>query len=645
LRFVIAQDRRLPIRIAFSFVSNKMPSNLNDPTRRFRSFAICLVLLLLIGAAARAEERATALERVSADLRLLASDECEGRGPGTAGRQKAAEYIRDEFARMGLRSGVDDGSYLQPFQMPLDTEVVPGETRLVLQGSDGQPWPLELGKDFQSLAAGGGGKASAPIVFAGYGISAPTWKYDDYAGLDVQGKIVLVIRHEPQQNDDGSVFQGKKTTTHAYVRTKLQAAKKQNAAAVLFVNDPFSTRQSEQDQLTAASGFGTSSLGIPFAHVTQAAVDRMLSQSPLKTGDGRTLTDLASVEAEIDRTGQPVSQSLDGWTAELQCAFRVVQADLANVIGVLDGDGPLAQETIVFGAHYDHLGFGGFGSRRPNERAIHYGADDNASGTAAIIELARRFAARPNRPARRLVFIAFDAEERGLIGSKHYLEQPCFPLADTIAMLNYDMVGRMNDNELTAMGTGTGAEFPALLDQTAEVCGLKLKKTPRVMASGDHFHFYQRGVPALHFFTGLHDDYHTPEDTFDKIKLDGMMQTIDFSERFVDALLAMSERPRLVKTEAKSPGGRGVAYLGITPDYAGNAEGLRVAAVASGSPAEKGGLKVGDIITHFAQNPVADLPALTAGLRANKPGEVVKLTVQRDGEAVTCQVTLGSAPQ
>ena len=622
-----------------------MLTRLFDSIRLWGFCGACLALLLVLGrASALAEERATSLARMSADLGHLASDELEGRGPGTAGRQKAAEYIRDQFIGMGLKSGVDDGSYLQPFQMPLNTEIIPDETRLVLTGADGQQVPLELGNDFQALAVGGAGAANAEIVFAGYGISAPDWKYDDYAGLDVKGKIVLVLRNEPQQDDDASVFQGKKTTTHAYIRTKLQLAKKQGAAAVLLVNDPFSVKQAKADQLNAPSGFGTDGLGIPFAHVTQATVAKMLGQSPLKTADGRALSDLGAVEAEIDRTLQPLSQTLAAWKADVQSSFRKVQAELANVIGVLDGHGPLAEETIVLGAHYDHLGFGGFGSRRPNERAIHAGADDNASGTAAIIELARRFATRPERPARRLVFIAFDAEERGLIGSKHYLDHPSFPLANTVAMLNYDMVGRMKNNELTVMGTGTGAEFTALLDRVSESIGVVLKKTPRVMASGDHFHFFQRDVPALHFFTGLHDDYHTPEDTFDKINLDGVLQTIDFSEQFLDAVLGLEARPRLVKTEAKSSAGRGMAYLGITPDYSSDADGLRVVSVAAGSPAEKGGLRAGDVITHFGDNPVADLPALSAGLRGNKPGDVVKITVQRDGQSVSCAVTLGSSP-
>ncbi|MCH5372335.1 MAG: aminopeptidase, partial [Planctomycetes bacterium] len=203
-------------------------------------------------------------------------------------------------------------------------------------------------------------------MFAGYGISASEPRYDDYAGLDVKGKILLILRQEPQQDNPDSVFQGKKTTPYAYIRTKLQVAKKQGAAAVLLVNAPFNTRQAGKDELTSPSGFGTGGAGIPFAHLTQATVDKILGQTPLKTADQRELTDIAAVEAEIDRTGKPVSMPVTGWTAQLQCTFQTIQADVANVIGVLEGQGPRAEETIVLGAHYDHLGFGGYGSRRPS---------------------------------------------------------------------------------------------------------------------------------------------------------------------------------------------------------------------------------------------------------------------------------------
>jgi hypothetical protein len=614
-------------------------------TGSIQRFGLSVFLCLVVtGTNVLAEEGASALARVSADLSYLASEDLEGRGPGTQGRQLAAEYIRDEFQRLGLKSGVEDGSYFQSFEIPLDTEVISDQTRLVLHSPDEQALSLELGKDFQALAVGGTGGAQASVVFAGYGISAPNLQYDDYADVDVEGKIVLVIRREPQQDDEASVFDGKRTTTHSLIRTKLDVAKRQKAAGVLFVNDPFSVQQDEKDQLTNPTGFGTNSAEIPFAHVSQAWVNQILQQTPIQTADGRSFSDLAEIEAEIDRTGTPISQALAGWSADMQTAFEVQQVSLANVIGVLEGAGPLAGETIVLGAHYDHLGFGGYGSRQPNERAVHYGADDNASGTVAIIELARRYAALPDPPVRRLVFIAFDGEERGLLGSRHYVNQPSFPLSDTIAMLNYDMVGRMRDGVLTAMGSGSAVEFAELLDQAAESSGVEVKQSPRMMGASDHYPFFERDIPVLHFFTGVHPDYHTPEDTFDRINMDGVLQTIDVSERLLAAIMETPERLSFVKTQPKPRSGRGVAYLGITPDYAGQEEGLRVDSVADDSPAQKGGLQAGDVITHFGGNPIEDISALNAGLRENRAGDTVEITVQRDGQAVSCSVILGEAP-
>ncbi|MCH7729690.1 MAG: M20/M25/M40 family metallo-hydrolase, partial [Planctomycetes bacterium] len=417
-----------------------------------------LVVVLFSPAIAEAANRADAISRVGEDIRYLASDELEGRGPATEGLEKAAEHITKRFKQLKLTSGAKDGSYRQPFEIAIDTKVVEAKTMLVLSGPNNQTITLELGKDFQPLATGAAGNAKAEVVFAGYGISAPKLKYDDYKDADVAGKIVLLIRREPQQDDPKSVFNGKKVTTHSYIRTKLLAAKKQKAAAVLLVNDPFSTKQKKKDQLTTPAGFGTNPLGVPFAHVSQAIVNKLLESSPIRAGDGAQLKSVATIEEKIDDALVPMTQSLTGWTAEFKCSFEKVKATVSNVVGVLEGEGPLANETIVIGAHYDHLGYGPFGSRRPNERAIHNGADDNATGTAAIMEIARRFAERDEKPARRMVFIAFSAEERGLIGSNYYLANPLFPLKDTVAMINFDMVGRLGDKGLSVGGVKTAKE-------------------------------------------------------------------------------------------------------------------------------------------------------------------------------------------
>jgi hypothetical protein len=607
------------------------------------SLALCVFIATAIPTPAPAADHFAAANRVADDIRYLASDELEGRGPGTEGLQKAADYIRDRFGGLGLSGVGTDGSHLRPFEMAVDTRVVVPQTSLVLRGPDGQQIDLALGKDYQPLATGGSGAAKAPIMFAGYGISAAEHRYDDYRDADVKGKVVLIIRREPQQDDPRSVFKGKQVTAHAYIRTKLQTAKKNGAAAVLMVNDPLTTNARKKDELAPPNGFGTGNMGVPFAHLTQTVVNRILAGSPV-TVEQQKLSSVQDVSDRIDETLAPLTQPIEGWTAELRFKFEKVKARVSNVLGVIEGEGPRANETIVIGAHYDHLGYGPFGSRRPNERAIHNGADDNASGTAAIMELARRFAQRDQKPARRLIFVGFTAEERGIVGSNYYLEHPPFPLENTVAMLNFDMIGNLRKEGLLLGGVRTGRDFGLLVDKVIADGGLKVK-TSGPMGGSDHLGFHRKGIPVLFFFTGLTDLYHTPDDDFETLNVEGVVQTIDFAERLLDAMLQMPQRPQFVKA-SRTAGPRGpMAYLGIVPDYAGGTEGgLRVTDVNADSPASKGGLRTGDVIIKFAEFEVRDIQGLAAGLRKYKSGQQVEILVRREDDTRTLNVMLGEPP-
>ena len=602
--------------------------------------ALSGICALLTGPLTAADNNnAAVVERVGGDIQYLASEELQGRAPGSDGLQKAADYMRDAFKEAGLTSGVEDGSFYQPFQVSLETRLVKEQTVLVLHGPDGKTLKLALGKDYQALAIGGSGKAKAEIVFAGYGISAPDLKYDDFKEADVAGKVLLVIRREPQQGNEKSAFDGKNTTPFSYIRTKVRQAREQKAAAVLFVNDPHTTK-GKKDELVPATGFG-SGKGLPFAHLTQKLVNELLAVTPVMADDDTELKTVEAIEKQIDEHYQPLTQALAGWSAEFDFPFEEIRADVANVIGVIEGEGPLANETVLIGAHYDHLGYGPFGSRRPNPKALHPGADDNATGTAAVVELARRFATRDKKPARRMVFMGFSAEERGLIGSNHYVNAPIFPLQDTVAMINFDMIGRLRKDKLIINGGRSGKEFPALLDQANKNEALQLDKGGTLMG-GDHFGFYQKGIPAVHFFTGLTPDYHTPDDKFENINVPGVVKTIDFCEQFLNAVVAMPTRAEYVKV-ARAPrgAGGGMAYLGVTPDYSSSVDGLKVTGVNDDSPAAKGGLQAGDIITRIGKIPVADIQGLADGLRANKPGVTVEIDVKRGDKKKTLKVTLG----
>lgn len=297
----------------------------------------------------------------------------------------------------------------------------------------------------------------------------------------------------------------------------------------------------------------------------------------------------------------------------------------------------------MLGAHYDHIGRGEFGSRKPDGHEIHNGADDNATGTAVVMELARRMTQRGQTPARRLVFIAFSGEEKGLVGSRFFVDHSLFPLADTVAMLNFDMIGRLRNDELTVFGARSAEEFDAFLDRAGGKAALKLKKDDRTLAMGDHFPFFQRGIPALHLFTGLTNEYHTPEDDFVTINVPGVGRTADFAEDFVNCLLALPERPKFVTGGGGRPASGDIAYLGITPDTAAGGEGLRISDVAANSPAAQGGLKPGDVILRFDDSAIADLRSLLDGLRRRKPGDIVTIEVRREQQSVTCTLTLGRA--
>ena len=286
--------------------------------------SIGIVWLLVLGFSSAVAEDEPVLSRVTEDIRILSSDEMEGRGPGTRGLEKAGDYIRDEFRQLGLKSGASDDSYRQPFQVSLDFKPVPGKTSLTLRGPEGQAWQLEAGRDFQALAAGGSGKAQAPLVFAGYGISAPSLGYDDFEGLDVEGKVLLVLRQEPQQGDPNSKFDGKNITKHSYINTKLQQAKEHKAAAVLLVNAPFSTSAEGGDQLSAPNAFGSKAEGVPFAQVSQAVVDKLLAAAPLQAPSDAKLTNVVEAEKQIDSQLRPVSQPLGRLVGGLGDDLRAV---------------------------------------------------------------------------------------------------------------------------------------------------------------------------------------------------------------------------------------------------------------------------------------------------------------------------------
>ncbi len=573
-----------------------------------------------------ANESAAALKRVTHDIEYMASDEMGGRKPGTPGIKLCEEFLVEEYKKAGLKP-LEDGTYFQELEVGGTRKVLADASKLVFTGPNDQSIELEFGKDYQQLLGLRKFDLNAEVVFVGYGISAAEdHNYDDYADVDVEGKIVVLIRREPQNTDPESVFDGEDLSRHASGRRKTIAARRAKAAGILMVNDG-PTTETEGDELMQSSRFGSNS--IPFAHIKRASLDKLLKVSPIVSPLGKKLDNIADVEKLIDSNLEPLSQSLGEWKAEFKSEFELKQIKTNNIIGIIEGEGPHADETIVIGAHYDHLGMGGPGSRAGGRREIHNGADDNATGTAAILELARRFNQRDKKPGRRLVFICFTAEEMGLLGARYYVENPIYPIENTVAMVNFDMIGWLRDNTLTLYNWSTSPQFNEIFANANEGIDFELKKPTMNFGGSDHLPFNAREVPNMFIHTGTNSVYHTPEDDFEAINCEGALKVIDYSESVVSQLAELDERP--------SFGAPKPFRLGVMIEQAD--DGLLVSGVTSDSVAERAGILKGDIILEADGDEMKARRNLTRKIQS-KVGSTMKLKLKRDDTEMNLNVTL-----
>ena len=613
---------------------------------RLRSQPMFLVLGLALVAAVstpasekNAEAARTAEDRLKRDVTYLASDELEGRGPGTKGIEKAADYIAGEFKKAGLKPAGLDGTYFQPFPYPAN--VLDEPARLSLQGPKGQKIELKSGVQFNPMGFGHGGKLTAPVVFVGYGVTSAEARYDDYADIDAADKVVVVLRNAPHPADEETA---RRLKASAPLSRKTANAEKHRAAAVLFVNDADTAKTGDDLLDFNYTAVRPPDCGVPVFHVLRSVLQTML------TADDAG--DLGAIERGIDHDGKPHSLDLAGWTVRLEVKAHKGDVPLKNIVGELDGAGPLAKETVVVGAHYDHLGYGGAGGSRAGllkKPQIHHGADDNASGSSVVMELARRFAAAPNRQGRRLVFICFSGEELGLEGSKWYCDHPLFPLEETTAMFNLDMVGRLRPDEKTKIdnvlveGSPTGKGFNDLLDAVQKKYDLELsRKSDSLPANSDHYSFYKKKVPVLFFWTGYHPDYHKPTDTADKINVAGMAKIADLSVDVVSVMASEAKRPEYqkMKVGAMRPPSDS-PRLGVVPSYReGGEEGMGLDGIVDDGPAARAGLKTGDRIVEVAGKPVKNITTYMEAMAAQKKGAAIEVIVVRGGKRQTIKVIL-----
>ncbi len=574
----------------------------------------CLAAVLAQAAAVTPPPAEWLLDQV----RALAGPEMEGRASGTRGADRAARHIARVFAEAGLKPGGDGGTFRQSFTVPTGISLGAANALVVESPASRR---LALGRDFLPLAVSADGATAAEVVFVGYGITAPGLGYDDYAGLDVQGKAVLALTGGPRPGDPASPFSQPDAYHYSERSHKVINARQHGAAAILLVSHP-ADGPATLPRLRGLIQPG----GVLAAAVTREVGDSLLAPAG---------QDLAGAAAAIDRALAPRSFPLPGLRISLTVSLVRQRGTAANVVGILPGTDPrLAEEAVVVGAHYDHLGHGGEGSLAPEQDGhVHPGADDNASGTAAVMALARAFSAAGGAP-RTLVFAAFAGEEMGLLGSSHYVKRPPVPVEKTVLMVNLDMVGRLRDGKLYVGGVDSGRGLRALVEDAARGLDLALQMRGDPFAPSDHTAFYTAGRPVLFLFTGAHADYHRPTDTWDRVNAAGLHRVATLAARIVAAAARTPTPPEYVKIQAPAPAGRrgyGPVF-GVVPEF-GETEppGVRIGGVRPGSPADRAGVRAGDVIVRFAGVEVKTLDDLVFALRSRRAGDRVEVVVIRDG--------------
>jgi Zn-dependent M28 family amino/carboxypeptidase len=598
-------------------------------------FAGFLAMRLALGAAAEIDPKV-----YLSDIKYLASDELKGRLTGSPELEKAAAFISAKFREFGLQP-LNGKSFYQPF--PAVTAARLGAANHFRFSQEGHATALACPRDFVPLYFSAAAKFSGGVVFAGYGITAADLHYDDYAGLDVEGKLVLILRHEPQEADEHSVFDGAKLTGHSLFTSKASNAKMHGAAGVILIDDTPNHPGDADDLPKFAGEDGPDDAGIPFVQVKAAAVQ------PWFAAAGKNLD---QVSAAIDKDLKPQSFVFPAsLQVDLQLDVERETKTVHNVVGYLPGE---TGEYVVVGAHYDHLGLGGAHSLAPSMTGtIHPGADDNASGTAGVIELARWFAKQPKQK-RGILFLTFAGEEEGLLGSAYYVGHPDLPLAQAVAMINMDMIGRVREGKIFIGGSDTGTTLRALLDQVIPKYPLHVDYSDSSgYGSSDHTSFTIGKVPVLFFFSGLHGDYHKPSDTWDKIDAPDAATVLELVAEVAEDLRESPGRPQFVRVApptghgagdagpvtSSSGGGYGPSF-GSVPDFGEGVKGVKFADVREGTPAAKAGLKAGDILVEFDGKAIQNLYDFTYALRAKKPGDEVKVKVLRNGQPLEVSVVL-----
>lgn len=603
---------------------------------------IVIVAMAFTTPIARASEKASGMASVTADsylahIKYLADDKLEGRLPGEPGIALAAEYIVQRYKELGLEPAGDDCTFFQTFEVKRRKALDCDQARITITGVDKQ---AVCGTDFEPLAFSRPGDFAGPLAFAGYGISAPEYDYDDYAGLDATGKVLIVLRHEPKADDKDAAFGGDPPSTHALFSTKARIANEHGAVGLLVVNP---VGEDAGDELYGwRDRDGRVTYDLPLVHITRAYADEILAAAHLPP--------IADLQAELDAERAPLSTDLVGITATIEPGISYTKT--RNIIAKLPGS-EAPDECIVVGAHYDHLGKRRpWGTRQSDPEEIHNGADDNASGTSGVLELAKAFATGP-RPRRSIVFMNFSAEEMGLLGSKYWVAHPTFPIERIKAMYNLDMIGRYSQDQFALCGMPTGAEFTEMVDRITEAYDITYKALPNsngLFRRSDHAPFFDHDIPVMFAFTGLHSDYHKPSDDWELIDSEGAVKVLhlmhDIAQESANMEAGPTFQPWSEEDEADDDAGdvvrvmpaRPRVRLGVIPDMSDDKGGMLIDRVMPDGPASAAGIKPGDRIVKLGDGEIKDLQGYLEVAAKLNPGDSVTAVVKRGEEELTVTV-------
>ena len=556
-------------------------------------------------------------------IRYLSDDERKGRYPGTMESRDIISYIIKQFRSYGIRPGVSKKSYTQSFDLTDELEL--GENNFMVLNGD----TLVLESDYIPLWFSGKGPVSAPVVFAGYGfnINEHNTNWDDYSNIDARGKWVLVMRNNPTRDVRHPIY-----GPHSTFYKKMLVAKDNGAAGIIYIS------QKEDSTLFPFKyipEYGNS--GIPAIHIDNVVADKLLKES----GWNRE-----RLQKKMNEKLSPFRLKLENISVSANVDIKEIKIRAANIIGELrSGHREYRDEYIVIGAHFDHLGLGGpgSGSLKPGNMAIHNGADDNASGVAGLLELAHLLKSQTSRLKRSILFIAFDAEEKGLIGSKYFVENPTIDLEKITTMINLDMIGRL-DSVLYVGGVGSSIFFSHVLDTLEKETSLIINRSIGGYGRSDHVSFYNNDIPVLFFFSGSHEHYHTPDDDWRLINLKGETEILKLIHKLVYKLSRVKERPVFQNSGLKNERMTSVSLrvtLGLMPHYGSQENGLKIEAITKKSgPAAKAGIKKGDIIKSINGKSVSDIYEYMDRLRDLRPGMTIPIEIRRGEKTIIFPVDL-----